>query len=91
LLVKFESCEVYRAIYLEYLTVKELTDKIVQRMEIQKPVSNVLRKITPKDSSKPVIIVEVNDEVIQDMNEEQDIHIETENTDDDSVNLILNF
>lgn len=90
-MVKFGSCEVYRAIYLENLTVKELTDKIVQRMEIQKPVLNVLRKVTSKDKSKPVMIVEVNDEVIQDMNEEQDIHIETEQSDNDSVNLILNF
>ncbi|CAO3622477.1 unnamed protein product [Mucor hiemalis] len=95
LLVKFGSCEVYRAIYLEHLTVKELTEKLSQRMDIQKPVSNVLRKVASKDRNKPDMIVEVNDEVIQDMHEEQDIYIETRSDDDDESNgtitLILHF
>lgn len=95
LLVKFGNCEVYRAIYLEHLTVKELTEKLSQRMDIQKPVSNVLRKVASKDKNKPDMIVEVNDEVIQDMHEEQDIYIETRDDDDDDANdtvtLILHF
>ena len=90
-MVKFHSCEVYRAIYLKHLTVKELTEKIVQRMNIKMPVSNVLRKITTKD--KKSMIVKVDDEVIQDMSEEQDIHIETEAdpNSENTINLILNF
>lgn len=91
LLIKFGSCEVYRAIYLEHLTVKELTDKIVQRMEITKPVSSVLRKIISKDKKKAPMIVEVNDEVIQDMTEEQDITVGTEDNSDSTINLILKF
>ncbi|KAI8075369.1 CP2 transcription factor-domain-containing protein [Gilbertella persicaria] len=91
LLVKFESSEVYRAVYLEHLTLKEFTDKIKQRMEIQKPISNVYRKTMAKD--KKPIIVKVDDEVIQDLKEEQDIHIETEDNPEKegTVNLILNF
>lgn len=64
-------------------------------MDIQKPVSNVLRKVASKDKNKPDMIVEVNDEVIQDMHEEQDIYIETRDDDDDDANdtvtLILHF
>lgn len=64
-------------------------------MDIQKPVSNVLRKVASKDRNKPDMIVEVNDEVIQDMHEEQDIYIETRSDDDDESNgtitLILHF
>ncbi|CEP18467.1 hypothetical protein [Parasitella parasitica] len=91
LLVKYHSCEVYRAVYLEHLTVKELIEKISQRMDIKLPISNVLRKITTK--TKKTMLVKVDDEVIQDMSEEQDIHIETEadTNDEHSINLILNF
>lgn len=76
---------------MKHLTVKELTEKIVQRMNIKMPVSNVLRKITTKD--KKSMIVKVDDEVIQDMSEEQDIHIETEidPNSENTINLILNF
>ncbi|KAL9555179.1 hypothetical protein MBANPS3_002483 [Mucor bainieri] len=90
-LVKFHSCEVYRAIYLEHLTVKELTEKIVQRMNISKPVSKVLRKITSKN--KKSMLVKVEDDVIQDMPEQQDILLETEADPDNenAINLILNF
>lgn len=93
LLIKFGNCEIYRAIYLEHLTVKELTEKLVQRLEISRPVANVLRKIVSKDKTKSNMIVEVNDEVIQDMTEEQDIFIETQETGDSkaSINLVLNF
>ncbi|KAI8642048.1 CP2 transcription factor-domain-containing protein [Parasitella parasitica] len=91
LLVKYHSCEVYRAVYLEHLTVKELIEKISQRMDIKKPISNVLRKITT--NAKKTVLVKVDDDVIRDMSEEQDIHIETEadTSDENSIDLILNF
>lgn len=90
-LVKFHSCEVYRAIYLEHLTVKELTEKIVQRMNISMSVSKVLRKVTLKN--KKSMLVKVEDDVIQDMSEQQDILLETEADPDNenAINLILNF
>ncbi|EPB81590.1 hypothetical protein HMPREF1544_11682 [Mucor circinelloides 1006PhL] len=90
-LVKFHSCEVYRAIYLEHLTVKELTEKIVQRMSISLSVSKVLRKIVAKN--KKPMLVKVEDDVIQDMSEQQDILLETEADPDNenAINLILNF
>ncbi|KAL7334093.1 hypothetical protein PS15p_202910 [Mucor circinelloides] len=90
-LVKFHSCEVYRAIYLEHLTVKELTEKIVQRMNISLSVSKVLRKIVAKN--KKPMLVKVEDDVIQDMSEQQDILLETEADPDNenAINLILNF
>ncbi|GAN00989.1 grainyhead-like protein 1 homolog [Mucor ambiguus] len=89
--IKFHSCEVYRAIYLEHLTVKELTEKIIQRMNITISVSKVLRKITSKN--KKSILVKVEDDVIQDMSEQQDILLETEADPDNenAINLILNF
>ncbi|KAI9473548.1 MAG: CP2 transcription factor-domain-containing protein [Benjaminiella poitrasii] len=92
ILVKFPSSDVYRAIYLEHLTVHELIEKLVQRMdEAKKPVANVLRKITTKDQKS--LIVKMDDEVIQDMNEEQDIQVEVQENPEDSntINLILNF
>lgn len=81
----------YRAVYLEHLTVNELIDKVTQRMEIDKPIANVYRKTFTKDT-KPVII-RVDDEVVQDMSEEQDILIEIEDSpdNDETVNLILLF
>ncbi|KAI7874274.1 CP2 transcription factor-domain-containing protein [Mucor mucedo] len=93
LLIKYGNCDIYRAIYLEHLTVKELTEKLVQRLEITRPVASILRKIVSKDKKRSNMIVEVNDEVIQDMTEEQDIFIETQETGDSktSINLILNF
>lgn len=93
LLIKFGNCDIYRAIYLEHLTVKELTEKLVQRLEIRRPVANVFRKIVSKDKKKNNMIVEVNDDVIQDMIEEQDIFIETQETGDSkaTINIILNF
>ncbi|KAI8982124.1 CP2 transcription factor-domain-containing protein [Mycotypha africana] len=99
LLVKFSpASDIYRAIYLEHLTVKELIDKLSQRMDDFDPktttVSAVLRKIVPKkdEANKKPIFVNVDDEVIQDMNEEQDILIETEkNPGDKSIKIILNF
>lgn len=91
-LARLTSSELYRAIYLEHLTVKELTDKIVQRLNIQKPVANVVRKTTSKHNRTPIHI-SVDDEVIQDMTEEQAINIETEENQNDpnAINLILNF
>lgn len=91
ILVKYYESDVYRAIYLEHLTVQELINKISQRMEIQKPIVNVYRKMFTKDT-KPVII-KVDDEVIQDIPEEQDILIDTEENPEDkeTVNLILIF
>ncbi|KAI7900676.1 CP2 transcription factor-domain-containing protein [Cokeromyces recurvatus] len=91
ILVKFPSTDVYRAIYLEHLTVKELIDKLTQRMEVDKEIANVLRKIETKD--KKSLIVKVDDDVIQDMNEEQDIQLEIEENPEDTntMNLILNF
>jgi hypothetical protein len=91
-LARLKSSELYRAIYLEHLTVKELTDKIVQRLNIQKPVANVVRKTIKKDSQTPIII-SVDDEVIQDMVEEQAINIEMEENQNDpsAINLVLNF
>ncbi|CEJ03246.1 hypothetical protein RMCBS344292_17234 [Rhizopus microsporus] len=89
-LIKFESDDVYRAIYLEHLTVKELTEKIIERSEIKKPVSKVIRKF--KRSDKKSIAVRMEDDVVKDMQEEQDILVQTEdNEDGQSVTLVLVF
>lgn len=86
-MVKFDENDVYRAIYLEHLTLEEFTTKVTQRMNIQKPIANVFRK---KAHNKKLLLVKVDDEVIQDIHDEQDIHIET-NEHTDSIDLILNF
>lgn len=54
-------------------------------------VSKVLRKITAKN--KKSMLVKVEDDVIQDMSEQQDILLETEDDPDNenAINLILNF
>ena len=89
-LIKFESDDVYRAIYLEHLTVKELTEKIIERSDIKKPVSKVIRKF--KRSDKKSIVVRMEDDVVKDMQEEQDILVQTEdNEDGQSVTLVLVF
>lgn len=88
LLIKFGTCEVYRAIYLEHLTVKELIDKLVICMAIKKPVSGVLRKIRSKDNT---MIVEVNDEVVKDISEAQPMFVEVSELQGGSLKLILNF
>lgn len=88
LLVKFGACEVYRAIYLQHLTVKELIDKLVVCMAIKKPVSGVLRKICSKDNT---IIVEVNDEVVKDITEAQPMFVEVSELQGGSLKLVLNF
>lgn len=91
LLIKFGSCDVYRAIYLEELTVKELVDKLVQCMEIKRPVSKIVRFISSKDNTKPKLVVEVNDDVVKDMLEAQPMFIEAEDVKDGSVKLVLSF
>lgn len=89
-LIKFESDDVYRAIYLEHLTVKELTEKIIERSEIKKPISKVIRKF--KRSDKKSIAVRMEDDVVKDMQEEQDILVQAEdNEDGQSVTLVLVF
>ncbi|KAI8369203.1 CP2 transcription factor-domain-containing protein [Choanephora cucurbitarum] len=90
LLVRFMSSNIFRAIYLEHLTLSEFIDKVSQRLDIKQTIVNVYRKIDNKDKS---IVVKVDSEVIQDLKEEQDIRIEIENDglDPDAVNLILHF
>lgn len=60
-------------------------------MNISMSVSKVLRKITAKN--KKSMLVKVEDDVIQDMSEQQDILLETEDDPDNenAINLILNF
>jgi hypothetical protein len=90
LLIKFESNDVYRAIYLEQLTVKELAEKILQRCDIKKPVTKVVRKF--KEPDRKGIIVSMEDDVVKDMKEEQDVLVQTEeNEDSQSLTLILTF
>ncbi|CAO3679333.1 unnamed protein product [Rhizopus stolonifer] len=90
LLVKFESNDVYRAIYLEQLTVKELTEKIIERSDITKPVTQVFRKF--KQPDREGIIVHMEDDVVRDMKEEQDILVQTKESEEDpSLTLILTF
>ncbi|KAG1159671.1 hypothetical protein G6F37_004681 [Rhizopus arrhizus] len=90
LLIKFESNDVYRAIYLEQLTVKELAEKILERCDIKKPVTKVVRKF--KEPDRKGIIVSMEDDVVKDMKEEQDVLVQTEeNEDSQSLTLILTF
>ncbi|KAI8365169.1 hypothetical protein BD560DRAFT_425346, partial [Blakeslea trispora] len=90
LLVQFMTSDVFRAIYLEHLTLSEFIDKVSQRLDIRRTVANVFRKMNNKDKS---IVVKVDDEVIQDLKEEQDIRIEVEDNDlnPEAINLILHF
>lgn len=89
-MIKFESTDIYRAIYLEELTVKDLTEKILQRSEIKKPVTRVIRKF--KQPEKKEIVVSMEDDVVKDMVDDQDLIVRIEeNEDKNSLTLVLIF
>jgi hypothetical protein len=83
LLIRFETSNIYRAIYLEQLTAKELTDKIVQRMTNPPHITSMVRK---RKNGDKTILVQVDDDVVKAMAEEQDIYVTCQ-----SSMLILDF
>ncbi|KAI9253552.1 CP2 transcription factor-domain-containing protein [Sporodiniella umbellata] len=90
LLVRFESHDVYRAIYLQQLTVQELTEKILERTHYTQPVKQVFRRF--KQPEREEILVQMEDAIVQQMKDEQDLLVHTqENKDDFSLTLILTF
>ncbi|KAF7726761.1 grainyhead-like [Apophysomyces ossiformis] len=86
LFVRFESDHLYRAIYLDQLTVQDLIEKLATKMDLTRPVAKVVRCVASKG-----VIVSVDDAFVQDIQEEQDMVIETEVNEEGDVNLILRY
>ncbi|KAJ1812124.1 hypothetical protein LPJ56_004012 [Coemansia sp. RSA 2599] len=69
--VKFQGENIYRAIYLERLSLDDLVSKLAQRLEIQAtPDVEVVRK------TKKGLTVKVDDSVISQLDDQQDMEVE---------------
>ncbi|KAG9321279.1 hypothetical protein KVV02_003948 [Mortierella alpina] len=88
LYIKIEGEAVYRAVYLERLTLAELTQKLSEKLEIQSStISGVYKKTTKKE-----LMVRVDDSMVAQMTDELDMVVEYEfNQLDGSVNLTLKY
>ncbi|KAF9345514.1 grainyhead-like [Mortierella sp. AD094] len=88
LYIKIGGEAVYRAVYLERLTLAELTLKLSEKLEIQSStISGVYRKTTKKE-----LLVRVDDSMVAQMTDELDMVVEYDfNQQDGSVNLTLKY
>ncbi|KAG0223887.1 grainyhead-like [Actinomortierella wolfii] len=88
LYIKIEGESVYRAVYLERLTLGDLTQKLAEKLEIQSStVSSVFRR-----PSKKELMVRVDDAMVAHMPDELDMVVEYDfNQLDGSVNLTLKY
>ncbi|KAI8602607.1 CP2 transcription factor-domain-containing protein [Dissophora ornata] len=88
LYIKIEGETVYRAVYLERLTLAELTQKLTEKLEIQSStISGVYRKTTKKE-----LMVRTDDSMVAQMTDELDMVVEYEfNQYDGNVNLTLKY
>ncbi|KAG0203543.1 grainyhead-like [Mortierella sp. GBA30] len=88
LYIKIGGEAVYRAVYLERLTLAELTQKLSEKLEIQSStISGVYKKTTKKE-----LMVRVDDSMVAQMTDELDMVVEYEfNQMDGSVNLTLKY
>ncbi|KAJ8661288.1 hypothetical protein O0I10_003038 [Lichtheimia ornata] len=87
---KFPFNELYRAIYLDELTVDDLIQQLGNKMNISLPIQHVVRRVIKKDTGSP-IVVRVDDTMVQDIPEEQDMEIETQVLEDGAFTLILHY
>ncbi|KAF9200172.1 grainyhead-like [Haplosporangium sp. Z 27] len=88
LYIKIGGETVYRAVYLEHLTLADLTQKVSEKLEIQSStISGVYRKTTKKE-----LLVRVDDSMVAQMTDELDMVVEYDfNQQDGSVNLTLKY
>jgi len=88
LYIKIGGEAVYRAVYLERLTLAELTQKLCEKLEIQaSTISGVFRKTTKKE-----LMVRVDDSMVAQMTDELDMVVEYDfNQQDGSVNLTMKY
>lgn len=88
LYIKIGGEAVYRAVYLERLTLAELTQKLSEKLEIQSStISGVYRKTTKKE-----LIVRIDDSMVAQMTDELDMVVEYDfNQQDGNVNLTLKY
>ncbi|KAI7825237.1 CP2 transcription factor-domain-containing protein [Gamsiella multidivaricata] len=88
LYIKIGGEAVYRAVYLEKLTLSELIQKLSEKLEIQSStISGVYRKTTKKE-----LMVRVDDSMVAQMTDELDMVVEYDfNQQDGSVNLTLKY
>ncbi|KAF9407673.1 grainyhead-like [Entomortierella beljakovae] len=88
LYIKIGGEAVYRAVYLDRLTLQELTLKLSEKLEIQSStISGVYRKTTKKE-----LMVRVDDSMVAQMADELDMVVEYDfNQQDGSVNLTLKY
>ncbi|KAI8093727.1 CP2 transcription factor-domain-containing protein [Halteromyces radiatus] len=89
--VRFENQSVYRAIYLEELTVQHLKEKILMKMEFEdEDQKTLIRDMVRQVPTKQDLLVTMDDDaIIQDIPEEQVILINKRINDDGSITLIL--
>ncbi|KAI9249290.1 hypothetical protein BY458DRAFT_525839, partial [Sporodiniella umbellata] len=79
LLIRFEPNEIYRAIYLDALTVQDLLEKLLEKTHLEKPVTHILYKELP-----------MKDHMVQTMMDNQDLTLQIqENSDRLSLTLFL--
>ncbi|KAG0172661.1 grainyhead-like [Apophysomyces sp. BC1015] len=83
---RFESNNLYRAVYLEQLTVQDLIEKLSMKLDLACPVTHVIRRVLKKG-----VAVGVDDAYVQDIPEEQDMLVETDVNDEGDVTLILRY
>ncbi|KAI8388008.1 CP2 transcription factor-domain-containing protein [Radiomyces spectabilis] len=87
--VRFGNSDVHRAVYLEHLTVQELIQKIAEKMNLNRQVTDVIRHVSTQ--KKDHLVVSVDDAMVEDIPEQQDMEIDTKLNDDGALTLILRY
>jgi len=87
LYIRFSNEQAFRAVYLEHCTVRDLTAKLCEKIELQ-PTSVVL---VERINLKKNLTVCVDDAVVTAMDEEQDMEVSYDVHPDGTVSLLLRY
>lgn len=90
--VKFGNANLYRAIYLEELTVKDLREKLMCKMNMS-PHQKV-KLVRHVANKKDMVAVKMEDSMVQAIPEEQDMQVDSTVSKDDqdgTLTLVLRY
>ncbi|ORX56773.1 hypothetical protein DM01DRAFT_1334330 [Hesseltinella vesiculosa] len=90
--VQFEDQDVYRALYLEELTVHHLKEKILEKMSFENDdrtrVKDIIRKVANKSG---VTVTMDDDDTVLHIPEEQTMSVVKKYNDDGSITIVLGY
>lgn len=90
--VKFGNASLYRAVYLEELTVKDLQEKLLSKLNMS-PHQQV-KLVRHVANKKDVVAVKMDDSMVQAIPEEQDMQVDStisKDDQDDTFTLVLRY